>query len=338
LNISKKIANTTVKIGRQELPKSLSPFAYSEDWNVFKNTFDAILAINSDIPDTTLVGAYVGGGTGMNLSSTGNLTPVLQGAGEAGNVAVDGTAYMLTVQNKSIPMTTVTLSYYDVAQVNADSNVTNLSAPGVTPVVPNPTVGTRDVETGGAQAIWGDVAVAGKDLPMGLKVGVQGGQLSSDFADIADTTAMGAKVSLAPVDALTVCLAYTSVDGDDNKANIAIKNFGTGIKTPLYTQMILNQDAIALDADTFMLKVAYNTGDYGTVIAQGTMTTAGQSNLMNAGRDAAGTDYTDLELIYKVKAGGVDFLAAFVNQSWSKATAANMDSANTVRVWARYNF
>ena len=48
--IAKKIGNTTVKIGRQELPKSLSPLAFTEGWNVFKNTFDAILAINTDIP------------------------------------------------------------------------------------------------------------------------------------------------------------------------------------------------------------------------------------------------------------------------------------------------
>jgi hypothetical protein len=54
--IAKKIANTTVKIGRQELPKSLSPLAYSESWSVFKNTFEAILALNTDIPDTLIVG------------------------------------------------------------------------------------------------------------------------------------------------------------------------------------------------------------------------------------------------------------------------------------------
>ena len=37
--LTKKVANTTVKIGRQELPKSLSPLAFSEGWDVFKNTF-----------------------------------------------------------------------------------------------------------------------------------------------------------------------------------------------------------------------------------------------------------------------------------------------------------
>jgi len=332
--IAKKISNTTIKLGRQELPKSLSPFAYSEGWNVFKNTFEAALVVNSDIPDTLVVAAYVGQGNGVsgaNFSTFNNLTPRVGGiAAPTGNVAVDGTAYMLTVQNKSIPMTTITASYYSVAQVNADSNAT---VP--TTLVPNAAYGSRDVKTGGASAIWLDAQVAGKDLPMGLKVGLQGGQLSSDAAGIADTQAYGLKVGAAPIEALTLCAAYTSVDGDDNKANIAVKNFGTGIKSPLFTQMIYNQDAISLDANTFMLKAAYNTGDYGTVIAQGAMTAAGKSNLMN--RNGKDTDYTDLELVYKVKAGGMDLMAAYINRNWSEK-AGTADQENAVRLVARYNF
>ena len=55
------IGNTLVKVGRQTLPKALSPLAFSESWNVFENTFEAALVVNSDIPNTTLVGAYVRG-------------------------------------------------------------------------------------------------------------------------------------------------------------------------------------------------------------------------------------------------------------------------------------
>jgi hypothetical protein len=68
------------------------------------------------------------------------------------------------------------------------------------------------------------------------------------------------------------------------------------------------------------------------------MTSAGKSNLMNAGRDADGTDYTDFELIYKVKAAEVNFLAAYVYQSWDEKNANDMDSNNILRFWARYNF
>ena len=37
LYLAKTTGKTTLKLGRQELPKSLSPFAFSEGWNVFKN-------------------------------------------------------------------------------------------------------------------------------------------------------------------------------------------------------------------------------------------------------------------------------------------------------------
>ncbi|EDZ63537.1 hypothetical protein SMGD1_1549 [Sulfurimonas gotlandica GD1] len=303
--VAKKIGNTTVKLGRQELPKSLSPFAFSEGWNVFKNTFDAALLVNTDIPDTTVVGAYVGGGN--SSTNIQNLTDLEGGA-------VDGTAYMLTVANKSIPMTAITLTYYNLANVTAFTAGEN-----------------------GLAAYWADAKVAGKDLPMGLKIGLQGGMMSPEDSAWASTTALGAEVSLAPIDALTVALAYTSVDGDDNKAEMAIKNTG-GIKTPLYTQMVYNQDAIKVDANTFMVKGVYNTGDYGKIIAQYAGTTAGKSNAMNTGRDTTGTDYGEFDLIYKIKASGVQYFAAYVNRSWSTANAATMDNDNIVRLWARLNF
>ena len=41
------MGNTSLKLGRQTLPKSLAPFSYSEGWQMFKNTFDAALVVNS---------------------------------------------------------------------------------------------------------------------------------------------------------------------------------------------------------------------------------------------------------------------------------------------------
>ncbi len=296
LYIAKKIANTTVKLGRQELPQSLSPFAYSEGWNVFKNTFDAALVVNSDIPNTTLVGAYVAkgnfNGVGSNMSNFGDLSV----NSTLGTLNVDSTAYMLTVQNKSIPMATVTGTYYALSNV----------------------AGSID-----ADVLWGDVAIAGKDLPMGLNFGIQGGQISPD-SGVKDTNAFGVKAGMK-VDALSLTAAYTTV----NDGVVGIRNTG-GIKTPLYTQMILNQSSLYIDNDTYMLKAAYNLGDAGTIIAQAAMTDDNRNI-------AIPKDLTDLELIYKVKAGGVNFLAAYVNQSWDAAAGA-ADGQDLIRVVARYNF
>jgi hypothetical protein len=216
-------------------------------------------------------------------------------------------------------MTAITLTYYDLAQVAG-----------------------LDKSNNGATAIWGDVQVAGKDLPMGLQIGLQAGQISGgklSGVDVATTTGMGAKVALKPMDALTLIAAYTSVDGDDNKANHVLKNTG-GIKTPLYTQMLYNQDAIALDANTLMIKGVYNTGDYGKIIAQYGATTAGKSNLMNNTVNNKETDYGEFDLIYKVKAGGVQYFAAWINRSRSEVNnaTAKIDNDNIIRVWGRYNF
>jgi len=317
--IAKKIANTTVKIGRQELPKSLSPLAFTEGWNVYKNTFDAILVVNTDIPDTTLVGAYVSGGTGMSLNTTNDLVV----ASTLGNVEVNGEAYMLTVQNKSIPMTTVTASYYMLDNVAGSET---------------PNFGTD------ADAMWLDIAVADKSLPMGLKVGAQAGHIATDdlgAVKFDDTTAYGMKVSIAPMEALTLTAAYTSVDGDNDKVNVAFKNTGTGIKTPLFTQLVYNQNAIALDADTYVLKASYNAGTYGVIGAAYGNTNAGEANLMGDEKD-----YQEWDLTYKVKYASVQYFAAYIYREIDNGGSMNATSGvaqdvtedNRFRVWARYNF
>ncbi len=291
--VAKQIANTTLKIGRQELPKSLSPLAFSEGWNVFKNTFDAILAVNTDIPDTTVVAAWVGSSNNHNSMGTFDGLQVTTPATLVGTVVQNDGAYMLTVANKSIPMVALTASYYHMSKV-----------------------------AGGTDAMWLDAKIADKSLPMGLNVGIQAGTISPDALD--ETTAFGIKVGAKPIDALKVCAAFTSVDD----GAVAIKNVGTGTKTPLYTQMVVNQDSISLDADTIMLSGAYSLGDAGTVILRGSQTTAGAGNLKGE------NDFTDLELLYKVKAGGVNFLAALVNKELDDGS----DAVNIVRVVARYNF
>jgi hypothetical protein len=298
LYIAKQLGNTTLKLGRQELPKSLSPFAFSEGWNVFKNTFDAIVAVNTDIPNTTLVGAYVAKGNhngfGNNMSSFNDLSVNNNAITGTPGVSADGSAYMLTVANKSIPMTAITASYYNLNQVAGELN---------------------------AEVFWGDVTLASKDLPLGLKVGVQGGKILPE--KLKNTNAYGAKIGLAPVKGLSVCAAYSFVDN----GAVHVQNTG-GVKTPLYTQLIANQGAIKSDNTTYMLKAAYNAGDFGKIILQGS----------KSEDHATQRHLTDAELVYKVKLSGINFLAAYINQHWSKKNAGAVNGQDIVRVVARYNF
>ena len=235
--LTKQVANTTLKMGRQELPKSLSPLAFSENWNATKNTFDAIVAINSDLPDTTLVGAYVsrtnGNGFGNDMSTYTDLIP--SKPDENGTVVGSAKkgAYMLTAANKSVANVPITLSYYQLPS-------TNLSA------------------------VWADVQ-ANKLGP--VNVGLQGGSIMNGAAGAEDSQAVGAKVS-GKFSGINATLAYSKVSVD----GVGIQNVGTMNKTPLYTQMVANQGAIKSGNDTVLLKAVMPAGP-GKLITQYGMTT-----------------------------------------------------------------
>jgi len=290
-HFGKKIGNTSLKFGRQELPKSLSPFAFSEGWNVFKNTFDGILAVNSDLPDTTLVGAYVSRSNKHgDLSSFTYVNPKTDSAGQGKGV------YMLTAQNKSIDGVTLTGSYYDA--------------------------------TSFAKVAWLDANVKTASLPVGIAL--QGGQVNPTGAGDT-TTAMGAKVS-GKAGTAALSLAYTTVDD----GTVAVHNLGTGVKTPLYTQMVLNQWAIKKDNDTVVLKAAMPLGA-GKLITQYGMTTANEKNILGDGND-----YQELDVMYKFDLlGGKTFAGYIMRKTDEKTNAALMggdDTNNVIRVWTRYNF
>jgi len=122
------LGKTTVKLGRMELD---TPLAFTEKWNLIKNTFDAAVVLNNDLPDTTLVGAWVG-------KHNGDTT----GAGYVAHLntyttfGVSG-AYAFGAINKSIPNTTAQAWYYNVCDVadafwlQADTKVMNMVNLGV---------------------------------------------------------------------------------------------------------------------------------------------------------------------------------------------------------------
>jgi hypothetical protein len=317
--VSKKVNNTTLKFGRQELPQSLSPLAYSEGWNVYKNTFDAMLAINTDLPQTTLVGAYVSKGTGMTLGSMGNPVAVTT----AGTATITGEAYMITAATKLVPMTDLTLTYYDLKDVGA-----NLLGAG---------------NAIGADAMWANAKI--NDLPVGIEL--QAGKISPDSAAFDDTTAFGAKVT-GKVGAVGLKAIYTSVDAPaTGKVGVAFQNTGTGIKSPLYSQMMYNQNMIALDSDTIVLGASYNMGDMGTIAANYGMTTMGNRNGAANTAITGDTDYNELDLVYKVKSGGVQYFAIAairdIDNGGTMNTTTGLNNATmtkdtVLRFWARYNF
>jgi len=286
--LTKKLGNTQLKLGRQELPKSLSPLAFSEGWNVYKNTFDAILAINSDIPDTTLVGAYV---SRSNRHGNLNTFGALDGTAVQANGQNKG-AYMLTVQNKSLAGLTPTLSYYQLPS--------------------------------SANAIWLDLnADMAKLAGAPVSVALQGGQISPNASGATDSKAAGIKVA-GKAGPANISLAYSKT----NNGAVPTNNLGTGVKTPLYTQMVANQGDIKKDAEGTVLKVVAPVGP-GKVIAQYGMM---KDNLND------NSDVQELDLMYKFKALGSDMFAALVSSKADDKVYNGDDTRNIIRFWTRYNF
>jgi len=274
------LGNTSIKVGRQQLPKSLSPFAFSESWKVFKNTFNAALLVNSDIPDTTLVYAYV-------TRSNSTLAPLANFSKINANGDM---VHMITAQNKSISGLTLTGTYY--------------LAPDFTPA--------DDLSV-----VWGDA----KFTTGGYSVALQGGSvLAKDAlgAGSKDTTAFGAKVG-ASFGMFDTSVSYSTVDD----GSVPIHNLGTGVKTPLYTQMILNQARIKSDNDTVVLRASAKALGGKFMVAYD----------MTTDNSAAENDSTELDVVYKTNVGNITLLAGYVLVTQDKA-----EDTNVIRVWGRYNF
>ncbi len=327
--------NTSVKVGRQTLPKSLSPFAFSEGWQMFKNTFDAALVVNSSLPDTTLVYAFVNKSNGtVNALPTVAQSPwkLLQGSysdlADFDKINDDG-VHLLTVQNKSIENLTLTGSWYYLADHTAwTAEMGGLTGGGDTNV------------------LWGDAAYKA-DL---FTLGVQGGQISPDSIDglpLDDTTAYGFKIA-GNLGMFDLSAAYTSVD--DGFARAA--NLGTDVKTPLYTQSILDQDVIAKDADTFKLSagmkalggkfgLSYINADLGATALGAVMYSpadliSSRTDVLDQTQPNAAGTYEEIDFTYKTTVGeNTTLFAAYVYQNDDRY---NNEQQDFVRFWARYNF
>ena len=274
--------NTTFKLGRQELPKALSPFAFSEKWNVFSNTFDSVLVVNTDISNTTLVGAWVYGGNVNGLGAGANMT-------DFNEFNDDNGIFMLTAQNKSFEGLTLTGTWYYGAELVAGED---------------------------ANILWGDAQFA----LSGVNIGLQAGTVMSDgFTD--DTVAFGAKAgyNFGTFDA---SLAYSSVDD----GGIGVFNVG-GVKTPLYTQMILNQNFIRFDSDTFVARA-------------GMKALGGKFSVAYDYSDVVEGEYAELDLVYKTKVwnDSTTLFAGYIYQDFDADITASSYDQNVVRFWARYNF
>ena len=92
--------NTAIKAGRQALPSSVSPWAWTDRTvGVADISYDGVVVANTDLKDTTLVGAWI---KHAQIDSTVETS------------ISDSGLFMLAAINKSLPNTTLSLSAYYV--------------------------------------------------------------------------------------------------------------------------------------------------------------------------------------------------------------------------------
>ena len=290
--------NTSIKAGRQTLPKSLSPFAFSETWNVFANTFDSVLVVNTDISNTILVGAWIGGNNVNSFAMT-NLT-------DFNSLNNDDGVYMLTAQNKSFENTTLTGTWYYGADM----------------------FGTDDVNI-----LWGDAKFA----VAGLDVALQGGSVMGDaVVGGSDTNAFGAQLGY-DFGMLNASFAYANVnDGEAGMINLG--GTTSALYTDLLSDQFFgplvryDMDKYVVKADMNALggniSAAYG---YTDMDAQNN-----KLDELNVAYSVNVTDSLNLTATYAYVSFDSDFAVAY-DENWDE-TIAITDDMNVVRVVARYKF
>lgn len=304
---------TTAKIGRQALN---TPLAFTETWNVVENTFEAAVLLNNDVPDTTLVGAWVGKHNGVGLLATAARGTTVAQNGTFSTFGVSG-AYAAGAINKSIPNTTAQAWYYNVPDIataywlQADTKIIDMVTLGVQYAGMNPDSSSNTLTTA-----------------MGT-------------AERKDTNVVAVK---AGVDVVGVNLyaAYSTV----SKGTIGFANVATGDKSSVYTTLgsIYFDGEIAAAPDT----KAWKTGA-STKLVPGVALAAsyGQSKRGDnggltapvVGASTANCDFSAWDVTANTKAGPVDLTAIYTQ---FKKDVQNTDvgdkTTDTFRVIASLKF
>jgi hypothetical protein len=303
--------NTTFKIGRQYLD---TPLAFTENWNIAPNSFDAVVAMNQDILNTTLVAAYVGRGNGMwgkvtrgddfrdYVSGTDTADGTLSGA--ADNLGRHGGAYTIgAITNLLDGALPISLWGYNVQNV--------------------------------ANAIWTD---AGYKLNLGngmkLDLGAQYGAMMPD-ADADDTSGFGVKVggnvNLGDI-AVGLTTSYSSMDDDGvlalaNTATLKNYDFGVtgGKKTKLYTSGIYTDGShVGIPgSDAYKVKATTKLAGIGGLALQYVHNENDNNNKLDV-------DEIDVILSSGFLPGGLNTKLIYINRDYDQDSVKDHDHVRVI--------
>jgi imipenem/basic amino acid-specific outer membrane pore len=290
------MGKTTLKAGRMALD---TPLVFSEQWSIAHNTFEGAVLLNQDLPDTTLVAAYVGGSNGRSILGTN--APAVGVNNVVGAVNANGTtnfgqfyngAYAFGVVNNSWKALTLQGWYYDATRV--------------------------------VQAYWLQA-----DLNMeGLAFGAQytGQEVQDATVPNADSQDAFAVKLGYEADAFAISGAY-SATGDKGPINVGGNLIASG-QSKLYTEAWWNYGYIT-QVDTTAFNVAA-TADLSGFGVGAYYTSADQSS------DAGDNDMSELTLEVTKSFGPLDTGLYYIMTDAEDQNGG--DSYNTVQAYLTLNF
>lgn len=310
------LGKTTAKVGRMELD---TPLAFSEKWSIVPNTFDAAVLINQDLPDTTLVAAWVGKGNGTNAvgglghgtDNTSTLASVSL-ALDGGVVGADADfvtfansgAYAVAIVNNSFKPLTAQAWYYNVSNI--------------------------------ADAYWLQADINCQLIP-GVVIGAQYSNMDpkGKLDAVKDSSAYAFKLGYAK-DAFKVSGAYSKVDADGTLkiSNVATNNTA-GAQSKLYTEAWWNYGYVgAPDATSWNVTAEFDAG----LAKLGAYYTSSSIDDTNAQivTKADGTDMTEFTLTATKSFGPLDATLAYVSTDADDQN--NGDQYNTIQAYLTLNF
>ena len=298
---------TTAKVGRMTLD---TPLVFTETWSIAKNTFEAGVLINQDVPDTTLVGAYIGEDN--------------SGAGAGGAIFAGVTANWDGNQNTNFSLTNGGRGAYAVGAVN--NSWKPLTVQGWFYNLPT-----------AANAYWvqGDLA-----MDMGLLLGAQFTGIQAKGINAGDdaNTAFAAMAGYEVKDLVTLSAAFSQTGTNDNGIGVGGNVFGTG-QSKLYTEAWWNY-AYITRTDTTAINVTAKTPEELTYAALGLYLTQATVGENGTGVDPK-QDMMEVTLEASKSFGPLDASLLYIlTDAEDQNLDANGDgqSYSTVQAYLTYNF
>ena len=294
---------TTGKIGRMTLD---TPMVFTETWSIVPNTFEAAVLINEDIPNTTLVGAYVGqsndgviGGGITDNAISGDAQNNLYSSFYQG-------AYTVGVVNNSWEPLTVQAWYYQAQHLLS------------------------------AYWVQGDLNIVGLDFGLQATGTTETAALSDE-----SNSAFAGKIGYEMKDTFTVSGAFSQT-GDKATTTSVGANLGGSGQSKLYTEAWWNYGYITRN-DTSAFNVSATTPEQLTWAQLGVYFT--QSTSKDAFTGAQGKEDLTMTEVTVEAAKSFGALDVGLYYIMTKADDLNQDKPvkkgdafNTVQAYLTYNF